>query len=90
MNKKDPSFKELNNALQVRYRELRQSGIGAIVKHAPLITEEEESALLGSKVIGDHNPLALQRAVFYYVLQLPIPTATPTPRMGRRTTQGAM
>ena len=51
----------------MQYRELCQSGIGAIVKHAPLITEEEESALWESKVIGDHNPLALQRAVFYYV-----------------------
>ena len=29
MNRKDPTFKELNGALQVRYRELREGGVGA-------------------------------------------------------------
>lgn len=67
MNRKDPMFKELSGALQVRYRELREAGVGAVVKHAAVVSSEEEDALWVSKVIGDHAPLALQRAVFFYV-----------------------
>ena len=67
MNRKDPMFKELNSALQVRYRELREGGVGAVVKHAAVVLSDEEQALWGLKVIGDHDPLALQRAVFFYV-----------------------
>ena len=62
MNRKDPHFKELNGAIQVRSRELCVSGVGAVVKHAAVIREQEEHALWESKVIGDPNPLALQRA----------------------------
>ena len=67
MNRKDPNFRELTGALQVRFRELREEGIGAQVNHAPVVTPEEEEMLWGSKVIGDHTPLTLQRAVFVYV-----------------------
>ena len=63
MNRKDPNFRDLTGAIQVQYRELREEGIGAIVKHATVIS----SALWDSKVIGDDSPLALQRVVFYYV-----------------------
>ena len=67
MSRKDPSFRDLTGAIQVQFRELRERGVGAVVKHAPVITYEEEEALWQSKVIGDHCPLALLRAVFYYV-----------------------
>ena len=67
MNRKDPTFKELNGALQVRYRELHEGGVGAVVKHAAVVSPDEEQALWDSKVVGDHDPLALQRAVFFYV-----------------------
>ena len=67
MNRKDPNFRELTGALQVRFRQLRGEGVGAQVIHAPVVTPEEEDMLWGSKVIGDHTPLALQRAVFFYV-----------------------
>ncbi len=36
-------------------------------KHAPVVVPDEEDRLWQSKFIGDHNPLALQRAVFFYV-----------------------
>ena len=62
MNWKDPNFRELTGALQVRFRQLRGEGVGAQVIHAPVVT-----MLWGSKVIGDHTLLALQRAVFFYV-----------------------
>ena len=67
MNRKDPNFQDLTGALQVRYRELRESGVGAQVHHAAVVTSEEEAILWESKVIGDDSPLALQRTVFFYV-----------------------
>ena len=67
MNRKDPNFRELTGALQVRFRQLRGEGVGAQVIHAPVVIPEEKDMLWGSKVIGDHTPLALQRAVFFYV-----------------------
>ena len=66
MNRK-ATFKELNGALQVRYRELRKAGVGAVVKHAAVVSPDEEQALWDSKVVDDHDPLALQRAVFFFV-----------------------
>ena len=67
MNRKDPLFRDLTGAIQVRYRELRESGVGAMVRHAPVVTVEEEDRLWQSKVIGDHSPLALLSAIFFYV-----------------------
>ena len=56
MNRKDPRFEELNRAIQVRSRELHKSGVGAVGKHAAVITEQEEHAFWESKVIGNYNP----------------------------------
>ncbi len=67
MDRKDTKFRELTGALQVRFRQLRESGVGAITKHAEVITPVEEDALWEMEIIGDHNPVALQRAVFFYV-----------------------
>ena len=67
MNRKDSNFCDLNGAIQVRFRELREKGVGAEVKHASVVLPEEEDMLWASKVIGNHCPLALQRAVFFYV-----------------------
>ena len=50
--------------LQVRYRELH---VAAIVKHTAVISPDGEQVLWDSKVVGDHDPLALQRAMFFYV-----------------------
>ena len=67
MDRKDATFRELNGAMQVKFWELREKGIGAVVKHAPTVLSDEENAPWKSKTIGDNSPLALQRAVFYYV-----------------------
>ena len=53
--------------LQVTYRKLLQESIGANVKHAAVFSPAEETALWDLKVISDHAPVALQRAVFFYV-----------------------
>ena len=45
MDKKDPHFCDLTGTIQVRYRELRIKGVGAIVKHAAVVTSEEENLL---------------------------------------------
>ena len=63
---KDPTFKELTGALEVTYRYLCQQGVGAVVKHAAVFSPEEEDQLWKSGVIGDHNPVALRRAVFFH------------------------
>ena len=42
-------------------------GVGAVVNHVAVVTPEEENKLWESKVIGVHTPLALVRAVFFYV-----------------------
>ena len=67
MDRKNTRFRELTGAMQVRFRELRKAGVGAVVKHAPIVTPEEEDLLWSSEIMGVHSPLALQRAVFYYV-----------------------
>ena len=67
MNRRDPCFRDLTGALQVKFRELREDGIGAIVKHAPVVLPEEEEKFWDTKVFGVDSPVALQRAVFFYV-----------------------
>ena len=67
MNRKDPTFKELTEALKVTCRELCREEAGANVKHATVFSPAEENALWDLKVISDHAPVALQRAVFFYV-----------------------
>ena len=67
MDRKHPAFRELSGAMAVRFRELREKGVGAVVKHAVVVTSAEEDLLWESGVIGDHSPIALQRAVFFYV-----------------------
>ena len=66
MDRKDPRFRDLTGAIQVRYRELRTEGVGAVVKHAAIVTPEEENQLWDSKVLGVHSPLALVSAVFLH------------------------
>ena len=48
------------------YRGLRAQGVGAVKRPAEAFTKEEEKLLWSSGVIGTDNPVALQRAVFYY------------------------
>ena len=67
MDRKEPRFRDLTGAIQVWYRELRTEGVGAIVKHAALVTPEEETQLWNSKALGVHSPLALVRAFFMWV-----------------------
>ena len=49
--------------LQVRYRELREQGLGTVVKHTPVVTPDED-VLWRSKVIGDHDPSSVTKSSF--------------------------
>ena len=48
------------------FRKLHENGIGAKVRHAEVITKDEENQLWDSGVIGTDSPRSLQNAVFYY------------------------
>ena len=67
LDKSDPRFRELRGACESISRQLRQAGVGAEVKHATLITPDEEDMLWTSGVLGVSSPKVLVRAVFYYV-----------------------
>lgn len=55
-------FQDLSVA--VHYQNLPEAGVGICVKYTSIVTEEEEDLLWESKVIGDHEPLALLKEIF--------------------------
>lgn len=65
MDWKDVRFLDLTGTIQVLFHELRTEGVGALVKHAAIVTPVEENKLWNLKVLGVHNPLALLRVVFF-------------------------
>ena len=60
-------FKAIDGACDNIFRGLRKEGIGAKVKHTPIITVDEEKLLWDSDVLNVTTPLGLLRAVFFYV-----------------------
>ena len=67
MDKSDSRFFELSGVCESVSRQLRKDGVGASVKHAAIITPEEEDLLLDKGVMGIYAPKPLVRAVFFYV-----------------------
>ena len=67
MDRRDRNLDDLNGALKNVLQKLRVDGVGAVVKHAAVVTPKEEDLLWTSGVIGTNSPLTLQRAIFYYV-----------------------
>ena len=67
LDQKDPRFRDVHGACDSVYRQLHQQGIGTSVRHASVITPEEEEQLWSTSVISITTPHSLQRAVFYYV-----------------------
>ena len=59
-------FKPLHTLLDNLFRELHAKGIGAAKCQAAPITDEEESKLWESGVLGSSNPDALLKSVFFY------------------------
>ena len=51
-NRKDPTFKELNSALQLRYKKLRES-VGTIIKHTTVVLLVSEPDPLRARVCSE-------------------------------------
>ena len=66
MDKKNTHFKGLHGTLDNIHRKLHENGKGTKVKHAEVITRDEEDQLWDSGELGITNPRSLQNAVFYY------------------------
>jgi len=47
------------------FQSLHNDGVGAEIKHIPLITKEEEATLWEKGILGDASPQALLRSVFF-------------------------
>ena len=67
LDKKDLRFRRIHGTMESVFSSLRQDGIGAEVKHTPIITPGEEERLWATGILGTDNPIKLQRAVFYYI-----------------------
>ena len=67
LDKQQTCFRDLRGTCDTVYRNLRCQGIGAEVRHAPIITPAEEEKLWLTAVLNINNPRSLQRAVFYYI-----------------------
>ena len=67
LDKKDSRFKKLHGALDSHFHRLHSNGVGRDVKHARVLTEEDENKLWTSGVFETTSPIGLQNAVFYTV-----------------------
>ena len=67
MDQRDHRFNDLNGALKSVFCKLRENGVSAVVKHASIVTPQEEELLRSMGTIGTSLTLSLQRAIFYYV-----------------------
>ena len=65
LDKKNPAFKQLHGTLDVHFRRLHETGIGRRVKHAEVISKEEEDRLWRQNCMGAAAPRGLLNAVFY-------------------------
>ena len=70
MDEKNAAFQDIREALQACFRILRKAGVAASVKHATIVSEEEEDLLWESKVISEHDPLESSFSVSMTVLSV--------------------
>ena len=67
LSKKDWRFRALRGTIESTFAELRKNGVGAEVKHTPIIEKKEEEQLWSVGVMGVDTPRLLLHAVFFYV-----------------------
>ena len=65
LSKKDWRFRELRGTMERIFSDLRKQGVGAEVKHTPIITKEEEDQLWKAKEMGTDTPKQLLQADFF-------------------------
>ena len=67
LDKKDSRFKPLQDAMDAHFHHLHSTGIGREIKHARVLTKDDEEKLWRSGIMGTNTPKALQNVVFYMV-----------------------
>ena len=67
LDKGDLRFKSFHYTLDALFHNLHTDGIGIKVKHAEIITSEEELKLWESSVMGLDTPASLHKDAFYTV-----------------------
>ena len=67
LEKKDSRFKELHGVMDSHFHQLHSTGIGRDVKHARVLTQDDEEKLWKRGLIGTKTPKALQNAAFFMV-----------------------
>ena len=65
IEQKNPDFKDLHGTVDSVFRSLRTEGVGTEVKHAPVVTKEQENLLWEHIVVDLSTPLGLLWAIFY-------------------------
>jgi hypothetical protein len=65
MNKRNPVYRGLWSACDRLFRQLREKGVGAKPKSAPIISSEEDDILWKKGILGIDTPKGLFNAVFY-------------------------
>ena len=64
LDKKDSRFKALHGTMDAHFHYLHSSGVGRVVKHARVLTKDDEEKLWKTGVMGTKTSKALQNAVF--------------------------
>ena len=65
LDEHDPRFSGLRGTRDRVARSLRDDGVGAVVKHTPIITIDEENLLWSQGVLGMMTPTSLLNTVFF-------------------------
>ena len=65
LSKKDWHFRELRGTMERTFSDLHKQGVGAEVKHTPIITKEEEDQLWKAKEMGTNTQKQLLQVVFF-------------------------
>ena len=60
-----PSFKQLHGTLDIHFRRLHETGLGRRVRHAEIMTKQEEETLWSQNILGTSSPHTLLNSVFY-------------------------
>ena len=66
LDQKCVQFSRLHRTMDSMFHRLHSKGIGVAVKHASVISKEEEAMLWHSGILSLDNPEGLLNAVFYY------------------------
>ena len=63
----NPRFRDIHRACDSTSRELHQQGVVTKIRHAVVISCQDENKLWSTSVFGTETPLSLQRAAFFFL-----------------------